>query len=132
MYMFAGCFIRLLVTFHVYMHMYTCKPNPPIIKHTLSTATVRVGYSHRNRLQHPCFCLYSRAKFAITFRLLLADFISVSQLAYQLSKMLSETKGATKEYRQLITELNVVHRVLLQVNDQRASSHLAQATVNAL
>ncbi|KAK4074482.1 uncharacterized protein Triagg1_5078 [Trichoderma aggressivum f. europaeum] len=62
----------------------------------------------------------------------LGDFIAVAQLAYQLSKMLSESKGAAEEYRTLITELDVVHRVLLQVNDLRASNQLSQATVNAL
>ncbi|PKK49919.1 hypothetical protein CI102_8721 [Trichoderma harzianum] len=44
----------------------------------------------------------------------LGDFIAVAQLAYQLSKALSESKGATEEYRTLIAELDVVHRVLLQ------------------
>lgn len=62
----------------------------------------------------------------------LGDFIAVAQLAYQLRKALSESKGATEEYRTLIAELDVVHRVLLQVNDLRASNQLPQATVNAL
>ncbi|KAL6820889.1 hypothetical protein J3E69DRAFT_357255 [Trichoderma sp. SZMC 28015] len=44
----------------------------------------------------------------------LGDFIDVAQLAYQLSKTLTESKGANEEYQTLIAELNVVHRVLLQ------------------
>ena len=36
------------------------------------------------------------------------------------------------EYQQLVAELNVVHKVLLQVEQLRASNQLAQATLNAL
>ena len=36
------------------------------------------------------------------------------------------------EYQQLVAELNIVHKVLLQVEQLRASNQLAQATVNAL
>jgi hypothetical protein len=37
-----------------------------------------------------------------------------------------------KRYQELIAELNVVHKVLMQVDQLRVSNQLAQATLNAL
>jgi len=68
----------------------------------------------------------------MSFGFSVGDFLAVAQLAYQLGKALSDTKGAAKAYQELITELNVVHKVLLQVDDLRAANQLAQATLNAL
>jgi uncharacterized protein YlxW (UPF0749 family) len=45
---------------------------------------------------------------------------------------LSTTKESAHEYRELIAELNVVHKVLMQVEQLRASNQLAQATLNAM
>jgi hypothetical protein len=53
-------------------------------------------------------------------------------LAYNLYQALSTTKGSAHEYRELIVELNVVHKVLMQVEQLRASNQLAQATLNAM
>lgn len=68
----------------------------------------------------------------MSFGFSVGDFLAVAQLAYQLGKALSDTKGAAKEYQELIAELNVVHKVLLQVEGLRAANQLATATVNAL
>lgn len=55
-----------------------------------------------------------------------------ANLAIQLFNALSDARGSAKEYRELIAELNVVHKVLLQVDQLQAANQLAQATVNAL
>lgn len=61
-----------------------------------------------------------------------SDILGGASLAYQLCRALSERNGSAREYQQLIAELNVVHKVLLQVEQLRASNQLAQATLNAL
>jgi hypothetical protein len=53
----------------------------------------------------------------MSFGFSVGDFLAVAQLAYTLGKSLSYSKGASKEYQELITELNVVHKVLLQVDE---------------
>lgn len=60
------------------------------------------------------------------------DFLAVAKLAIQLSEVLSDSAGATQQYQELIAILNVVHKVLLQVDQLRGANQLAQATVNAL
>ncbi|KAK7705574.1 hypothetical protein SLS64_007941 [Diaporthe eres] len=60
------------------------------------------------------------------------DFLAVAKLAIDLSKALSDSAGATQQYEELIAILNVVHKVLLQVDQLRGANQLAQATVNAL
>lgn len=60
------------------------------------------------------------------------DFLAVAKLAIDLSKALSDSAGATQQYKELIAILNVVHKVLLQVDQLQAANQLAQATVNAL
>lgn len=68
----------------------------------------------------------------MSFGFSVGDFLAVAELAYQLSKALSDSTGATKQYQELVATLNVVHKVLLQVEELRAANQLAQATVNAL
>lgn len=68
----------------------------------------------------------------MSFGFSVGDFLAVAQLAYTLGKALSDSKGAVKEYGDLITELNIVHRVLLHINDLRAANQIAKATMNAL
>lgn len=68
----------------------------------------------------------------MSFGFSFGDFFGGASLAYQLCKALSEPKGSAKDYQQLITELNVVHKVLIQVEQLRVSNQLAQATLNAL
>lgn len=68
----------------------------------------------------------------MSFGFSVGDILGGASLAYQLCKALSETKGSTRNYQQLIAELNVVHKVLLQVEELRVSNQLAQATLNAL
>lgn len=60
------------------------------------------------------------------------DFLAVAKLAIDLSKALSDTAGAAQQHKELIAILNVVHKVLLQVDQLRGANQLAQATVNAL
>jgi len=68
----------------------------------------------------------------MSFGFSVGDFLAVAQLAYTLGKALSDSKGAAKEYKDLISELNVVHKVLFQVDELRAANQMAKATVNAL
>jgi hypothetical protein len=60
------------------------------------------------------------------------DILAGVGLAYNLYQALSDAKGSAQEYEELIAELNVVHKVLLQVEQLRASNQLAQVTLNAM
>ncbi|CZR69574.1 uncharacterized protein PAC_19474 [Phialocephala subalpina] len=68
----------------------------------------------------------------MSFGFSVGDILGGASLAYQLCKALSETKGSARDYQQLIAELNVVHKVLIQVEQLRVSNQLAQATLNAV
>jgi hypothetical protein len=68
----------------------------------------------------------------MSFGFSVGDFIAGAQLAYTLCQSLSSAKGAAQDYRELLAELNVVHKVLLQVHQLRASNQLALATTNNL
>ena len=68
----------------------------------------------------------------MSFGFSVGDFVATAQLAYTLGTALSDSKGAAKVYKDLIAELNVVHKVLLQVDELRAANQMAKATVNAL
>jgi hypothetical protein len=68
----------------------------------------------------------------MSFGFSVGDFVAGAQLAYTLCQALSDSKGSAQEYQELITQLDVVHKVLLQVDQLRAAKQLAQATVNAL
>ncbi|KAK6948138.1 hypothetical protein Daesc_009902 [Daldinia eschscholtzii] len=68
----------------------------------------------------------------MSFGFSVGDILAGAQLAYTLSKSLSEAKGASNEYQELIAQLNVVHKVLIHVDELRTANQLAQATVNAL
>lgn len=67
----------------------------------------------------------------MSFGFSVGDILGGASLAYKLCRALSEEKGRT-DYQQLIAELNIVHKVLLQVEELRVSNQLAQATLNAL
>jgi hypothetical protein len=68
----------------------------------------------------------------MSFGFSVGDFITAAELAYKLCQSLSSTKGSAQEYRQLVLELNVVHKVLLQVSQLQATNHLALSTTNDL
>lgn len=68
----------------------------------------------------------------MSFGFSVGDFLAGASLAYKLFQSLSSATGSEKEYKDLIAELHVVHRVLLQVEDLRVSNELAQATLNSL
>lgn len=68
----------------------------------------------------------------MSFGFSVGDILGGASLAYKLCKALCETKGPARDYQQLIAELNVVHKVLIQVEQLRVSNQLAQATVNAV
>jgi hypothetical protein len=68
----------------------------------------------------------------MSFGFSVGDFVAGAQLAYTLCRALSDANGSAKEYRELIAQLDVVHKVLLQVDQLRASNQLAQSTVNTL
>jgi hypothetical protein len=68
----------------------------------------------------------------MSFGFSVGDFIAGAQLAYKLCKAVSDVKGSAKELQELVTQLDVVHKVLIQVDQLRATNQLAQPTVNAL
>jgi hypothetical protein len=68
----------------------------------------------------------------MSFGFSVGDFIGGASLALKLYQSLSSRKGSVKGYQELIAELNVVHKVLMQVDQLRVSNQLAQATLNAL
>lgn len=68
----------------------------------------------------------------MSFGFSVSDIMNGATLAFQLYKAMSSTKGSKKEYQDLIAELDVVHKVLLQVEQLRAANQLAQATLNAV
>jgi hypothetical protein len=65
----------------------------------------------------------------MSFGFSVGDFIAGAELALTLYQSLSTAKGSAAEYRELIAELNVVHKVLVQVDQLRAANHFAQATI---
>lgn len=67
----------------------------------------------------------------MSFGFSIGDFLAGASLAYKLSQSLSSATGSEKDYKDLIAELHVVHKVLLQVEDLRVSNQLAQATLNS-
>lgn len=68
----------------------------------------------------------------MSFGFSVGDFVAGAQLAHTLCQALSDSRGSAKEYQELIAQLDVVHKVLVQVDQLRAANQLAQATVNAL
>jgi hypothetical protein len=68
----------------------------------------------------------------MSFGFSVGDILGGASLAYKLCNALSDAKGSSRDYQQLIAELNVVHKVLIQVEQLRVSNQLAQATLNAL
>lgn len=69
---------------------------------------------------------------AMSFGFSVGDFLAGATLAYTLGKALSDSQGSVHEYKELIAELNVVNKVLIHVEQLRATNQLAQSTVNAL
>jgi hypothetical protein len=80
----------------------------------------------------PSFIFSKSSSPAMSLGFSVGDILGGASLAYQLCNALSETKGSSRDYQQLIAELNVVHKVLIQVEQLRVSNQLAQATLNAL
>ncbi|KAL2836906.1 hypothetical protein BJX68DRAFT_273307 [Aspergillus pseudodeflectus] len=68
----------------------------------------------------------------MSFGFSVGDILAGAGLAYRIYEALSETKGASKAYQRLSTDLLGVHKVLLQVGELQASNQLAQSTLNAL
>ncbi|KAI8309182.1 hypothetical protein K4K61_002002 [Colletotrichum sp. SAR11_59] len=60
------------------------------------------------------------------------DSLAGAELAYKLGKALSDSRGSSQSYRELMAELDVIHKVLLQVDQFRAADQLAKPTINAL
>ena len=68
----------------------------------------------------------------MSFGFAIGDFLAGAQLATTVCKALMDSQSIVHSYHELITQLEVVHKVLLQVDQLRAANQLAQATVNAL
>lgn len=66
----------------------------------------------------------------MSFSFSIGDFLAGAALAYNI--YISDLDGSSKQYRELITSLNIVHKVFMQVEQIRISSTLAQPTLNAL
>ncbi|KAL2812533.1 hypothetical protein BJX63DRAFT_396572 [Aspergillus granulosus] len=68
----------------------------------------------------------------MSFGFSISDFLAGANLAYTLYQSLSESNGAREQYVELINELNVVHKVLIQVDELRSQNRFAQATMNSI
>ncbi|KAF7167793.1 hypothetical protein CNMCM5623_000981 [Aspergillus felis] len=68
----------------------------------------------------------------MSFGFSVGDFLAGANLAYTLYQSLSESNGAREQYVELINELNVVHKVLIQVDELRSQNRFAQATMNSI
>jgi hypothetical protein len=68
----------------------------------------------------------------MSFGFSVGDFVAAAQLAHTLFQSLSSSTGSAQEYKELIAELDVVHKVLLHVHQLQASNRLALATTNYL
>lgn len=60
------------------------------------------------------------------------DFVAGATLACRISKLLSSANGSAHEYRETVSLLDVVQKVLIQTEQLHATNQLAQSTVNAL
>ncbi|KAF2124255.1 hypothetical protein P153DRAFT_371116 [Dothidotthia symphoricarpi CBS 119687] len=60
------------------------------------------------------------------------DFLAGAQLAYTLHQVLSDAKHSPEELQELNTQLDVVYKVLLQVDQLQTTNQLSPATINAL
>lgn len=67
-----------------------------------------------------------------TFGFSVGVFLAGAELAIQLSKALSDSSGAGREYREFMAKLNVIHKVLLQVDQLSTSNKLGIPTMNAI
>jgi hypothetical protein len=68
----------------------------------------------------------------MSFGFSVGDVLAGAGLAYRIYEALSETKGASKAYQRLSTDLLGVHKVLLQVSELQVSNQLAQSTLNGV
>jgi len=68
----------------------------------------------------------------MSFGFAVGDIIAGATLAYNVCSALLDATGSKQEYHDTIASLNVVHKVLLQVEQLRVSNSLSQATLNAL
>ncbi|QKX58177.1 uncharacterized protein TRUGW13939_05298 [Talaromyces rugulosus] len=60
------------------------------------------------------------------------DFIAGANLACTIVRALSESRGASTEYQDVIRELGCIQQTFLQVEQMRASNLFSQATMNAI
>ncbi|KAI1660283.1 hypothetical protein F4813DRAFT_351563 [Daldinia decipiens] len=70
--------------------------------------------------------------FIMSFGFSVGDILAGAELAYKLCKSLSDTKGASSDYQELIAHLNIVHKVLIEVDKLQGANQFAQATINAI
>jgi hypothetical protein len=60
------------------------------------------------------------------------DFIAGANLACTIVRALSESRGASTEYQDVIRELGCIQQTFLQVEQIRVSNLFSQATMNAI
>ena len=75
---------------------------------------------------------YSHCSVQMSLGFSVGDIPGGATFAYSLCQSLSESKGSTHDYNQVFAELNIIYKVLPQVDQLRVLNQLAQATLNAL
>ena len=61
----------------------------------------------------------------------IGDFIAGANLAHQLIRVMTETRGACAEYQEAMTELCAIQQAFIHVSQVGRSNVLAQATLNS-
>lgn len=67
----------------------------------------------------------------MSFGYAIGDFIAGANLAYQLIHLMTETRGASDEYQEAMSELCSIQQAFIHVSQITRSSILPQATLNS-
>jgi hypothetical protein len=68
----------------------------------------------------------------MSFGFSVGDFLAGANLAYRLIRSLSETRGASMEYQEVICELGYIQQTFLHVEHMNSSNIFSRATINAI
>ncbi|KAM0354939.1 hypothetical protein ACHAPU_000779 [Fusarium lateritium] len=67
----------------------------------------------------------------MSFGYSVGDVIAGANLTYRLIRIMSDTKGASEEYLEAMSELSAMQQAFLQISDIRSHKMVPAATVNA-